>query len=207
MKNQKTKFWDSLAKKYDGLIEKYAYQTYHAVFNLIKNELEPHHEILEIGTGTGIVAQAIAPGVKSIVAIDSSEGMIEIARSKQEKENINNVSFSVDNAYELSHKENSFDAVIAMNIIHLLPKPEKVVEELKKVVKNGGKIFVPTYCHGENFTSLLLSYLSSLSGFKVPNRWSVNKFHSFLKSAGLEIKDEKTFPGRFPLAYVVLTIS
>ena len=205
MQKQKPKFWDFLSKRYDRLIEKHAKQAYDAVIQLIKNELKPDYNILEIGAGTGIIALEIASSAESIVAIDTSKGMLESAKQKQLKEKITNIYFELGDAYNLSCNENSMDTVICMNVMHLLPQPEKVVSEIKRVVINDGKIILPTYCHGENFKSKIYSYLSSLSGFKVPNRWSIIGFHHFLESQGLKILNEKTFPGKFPLAYVVLS--
>lgn len=204
MKTQKPKFWDFLSKKYDRLIEKNAKKTYDETIQLIKNELEQNNSILEIGTGTGLIALAIASSVKSIIAIDTSKGMLELAKQKQSKEKIGNISFEEGNANNLSFRDNSMDAIICMNIMHLLPKPEDVITQIKRVVKHNGKIILPTYCHGENRKSKFFSYLSSLSGFKVPNRWSIKNFHVFLENQGLKIQNEKTFPGKFPLSYVVL---
>ncbi len=205
MRAQKPGFWDFLSRRYDRLIEKNAKQTYNTTIELIKNELSPDYTILEIGTGTGIIALSVASSVKTIVAIDTSKGMLEQAKQKQKNEGIINITFEPGDANQLIIEDTSMDAIICMNIMHLLPNPELVVSEIKRVIKPNGKLILPTYCHGENLKSKLFSYLSSLSGFKVPNRWSVKEFHDFLKNQNLQIEKERTFPGKFPLSYVVLT--
>lgn len=207
MKTQKPKFWDFLSKRYDRLIEKHAKQTYDDVIKLIKDELKQDNNILEIGTGTGLIALAIASHVESVVAIDTSKGMLELAKQKQAKEKISNINFEMGDANNLAFNDNSKDVVICMNIMHLLPKPETAISEIKRVIKPNGKIIFPTYCHGENLKSKTYSFLSSLSGFKVPNRWSIKSFHRFLETQELKIQTEKVFPGRFPLAYIILTMN
>lgn len=202
-KNQESKFWDSLAKKYDPLISKYASENYNRVIQLIKDELWVDAEVLEVACGTGIISLALSDALSTITAIDYADEMLNVAKEKQLEQNIGNVSFQNGDVYNLNFNDHSFDAIVGMNIFHLLPEPQNALAEIKRVLKPDGTILLPTYCHGDNLASLSLSYLTRLSGFKVPNRWSVNQFHSFINNSGFKITNTQTFKGKFPLAYVV----
>jgi ubiquinone/menaquinone biosynthesis C-methylase UbiE len=197
-------FWNSFATRYDQLIQKYAQSTYLAVIELIKLELEEQQIVVEIGTGTGLIALAVADRVKHIHAVDYSPEMILEAQRKQEQTGITNITFREADAYQLPFEKATADRIIAMNILHLLSSPKNVLAECRRILKPGGKLILPTYCHGDNLGSLILSYLSSLSGFKVENRWSVKAFINYLQNNGYKCSPEKVFPGKFPLTYVMV---
>ena len=56
-----------------------------------------------------------------------------------------NVFFKKADITNLKCKDERFDKVVAGNVIHLVPNPEKAMAELNRVVKPGGKIIIPTY--------------------------------------------------------------
>ena len=99
-------------------------------------------------------------------------------------------------------KSKSFDIVIASNVLHLLFYPEKAIQEMKRVLKDNGQIIVPTYCHGENLKSLLISRLMGLAGFKARNRWSIKSFKDFIEKNGFKIADSEVFKDKIPLVYI-----
>lgn len=201
--NYKQKFWDSYSKKYDSFISKHASKTYATVINNIKQELEPGSMVLEIATGTGLLSFAIASMVKHITAIDYSPRMINIAKQKQASTHTRNITFSVGNAYNLSFDKNEFDIVIASNVFHLLPSPEIALSEIKRVLKDNGTLLIPTYCHGNNIKSHILSRIMTLTGFSVWNRWSVESFRKFVTENGFMVQKEHIITDKITLSYIV----
>lgn len=206
MKRKKgNRFWDSLANRYDEFIDKYAKKTYQESFRLMKLHLSKESRVLEIGTGTGLVAFTIANEVKHITAIDYSEEMIRVANNKLMESELNNIEFKLSPATGIHYPDQSFDLVIASNIFHLLPEPEKVLSEISRLIVPKGKVILPTFCHGQNLKTKLMSSLMNLSGFKAENKWSAKQFRQFLQNQGFKVDEESIIKDRIPLSFIVVS--
>ncbi|NPD47647.1 MULTISPECIES: class I SAM-dependent methyltransferase [unclassified Lentimicrobium] len=197
------RYWNSFAKKYDQFIAKYAQNTYNKSIALIKKELKNNDEVLEIGTGTGIISFAIATEVKRIIATDYAPAMIDIALKKQKRNNIQNIKFKLGSAKEIDSIEEVFDIVIASNVFHLIPKASEALLEIKRVMKSEGRVILPTYCHGQNIKSRMVSTFMSLSGFKAANKWSIASYRDFIKNEGFIIIKEIIIEDKIPLSFII----
>lgn len=204
MKNKNdNRFWNSFANKYDKFITKYVNITYTRIIQLIEPELSTDLEVLEVGTGTGIISLSIANKVKNIVAIDFAPEMIKIAKIKLEESNIDNIEFKVNPATNIEYQNKSFDLIVASNVFHLLPEPEKALHEIIRLLNNNGKVILPTYCHGQNLKTRFISAITSITGFKATNKWSLREYRKFIESNGLKIKTEEIIRDKIPLSFIV----
>ena len=97
--NSNKKFWNRFASKYD-LIIKQDEQAYEEMIKLIRRDVNSKMEMLELATGTGLIALRIADKVKYLEATDFSEEMIKEAK---QKERPNNLNFSVEDACNLPY--------------------------------------------------------------------------------------------------------
>lgn len=97
--------------------------------------------MLEFGCGTGTTAIAHAPFVKQIIASDISIKMLEIAEQRAREAAIGNIRFCQGSLEQLSLENDSFDAVLGLNILHLLENPETTVARVHALLKPGG-VFV-----------------------------------------------------------------
>lgn len=202
---KETRFWNWFADKYDLFIKKTQSKIYQLILENIDLELNINFRVLEIGTGTGIVPFHICSKVSSITATDISSEMIKIAKQKQKNLNIKNIDFQVQDSYNLTLPDNSFDLVIANNVLHLLFEPEQALNEVKRVMKDNAFFIAPTFCLGENPKSRMISKLVGfLSGFKVVNQWTFDDFKSSIKNNGFSIEKALQVHGRFPLSFLVL---
>ena len=199
----KEQFWDSYARKYDRFIDRYAGSTYKEIMGSILNETCSEDNVLEIGTGTGIIACEVASRVKSIVATDISIEMINHANAKLANSYIDNLQFHIGSAYSISYPDKYFDIAIASNVFHLLSDPEKAIKEISRVLNGNGKLIIPTYCHGEHLISRFISLLMSISGFTVENRWSIIEYREFIESMNLKILLERTIWDKIPISIIV----
>ena len=95
-------------------------------------------DVLECACGTGLLTRHIAPVCRHIVATDFSEKMLERARRKCL--DYGNASFEYADIFHLDYPDESFDKVIAANVIHLLDEPLKALSELDRVCRKGGSI-------------------------------------------------------------------
>lgn len=207
MKNRvdiERKFWDSFARKYDKDRKKSANnETYEEMFKMFLEDVDGTEDLLEVATGTGLISLQIRNFVPSITAIDLSPEMLKIAQEKAEKQSVNNIDFRIGDICQLEFLDNSFDTVIASNVLHLLFEPDVAMQEIKRVLKPNGKIIVPTYCHGENFKSHFFSRCMNLMGFRARSRWSFNSFQKFVEKNGFSITKTKIINGVIPLCYLV----
>ena len=101
-----------------------------------------HGRVLEVGVGTGLSLPSYAPRLE-IVGIDLSPDMLEKAREKVIEEGLRNVTGLHEmDAGELTFPDASFDTVVAMYVITVVPEPEKVMRELARVTKVGGQVIL-----------------------------------------------------------------
>jgi phosphatidylethanolamine/phosphatidyl-N-methylethanolamine N-methyltransferase len=98
--------------------------------------------VLEVGVGTGLSLPEYKPHL-DIVGIDLAPEMLDKARERIAKENLTNVSGLHEmDAGNLEFPDASFDTVVAMYVITVVPDPEKVMRELARVVKPGGQVLL-----------------------------------------------------------------
>ena len=201
--NRERGFWDSFAKKYDRFIDKNATSSYERLLKELKADSNGASDLLEIATGTGLLSIELQSLVQKITAIDISPEMIALANQKLQDKHITNIEFKVGDSYQLEFGDSSYDLLIASNVLHLLFQPEIALKEMSRVAKPNGKIILPTFMHGQNLKSHLLSRLMGIVGFKARNRWSVDSFKTFVEKYGLKIDKVEVFKDKIPMMYLI----
>jgi ubiquinone/menaquinone biosynthesis C-methylase UbiE len=93
---------------------------------------------LDVGTGTGALAFALAPRVREVVAVDADAAMVEKARASAPP----NVSLVEADATNLPFESGSFDLAATLRTLHHVRRPELVVAELVRVTRPGGILLV-----------------------------------------------------------------
>lgn len=97
-------------------------------------------ELIEIGIGTGRIALPVAEHVRQIVGIDLSVGMMGRLREKQQTNFVGTRILPVQgDVMQLPVTAKQFDAALLIHILHLIPQPERAVQELARVLRPGGK--------------------------------------------------------------------
>lgn len=136
-------FWDKVSPVYDLFENVYNRKVYNGTGAKVAEMASPSDEVLECACGTGAISRYIAPKCKKLVATDLSSGMLRQASGKCRK--YGNTVFKKADITNIHCRNGRFDKVVAGNVIHLLPEPEKALHELVRVTKPGGKIIIPTY--------------------------------------------------------------
>lgn len=154
--------------------------------------------VLELATGPGLIAKNIANSAKSIVATDFAPKMIETAKKSATPEN---VTFEVADATDLRFKENSFDAVIIANALHIIPNPEKALSEIDRVLKDKGILIAPNFIFRADGKKNLWQKILSLVGIKFAHEWTAEQFKAFLSQNGWSVTKEEILKGRIDLLY------
>jgi ubiquinone/menaquinone biosynthesis C-methylase UbiE len=196
------KFWDKYAYKYDRFIDRRV-PSYGPMMKKLLSYVDESKDVLEIATGTGLIALKIAPHCKKVYACDISEPMIQVSKEKQKKLNISNIEFTVQDAYDLTYEKDFFDVVIASNTLHIMIHPDKALSSIFKVLKRDGILIAPTICHGVSLKTKFLSSFISLFGFKAYHKWSIESFKEFLESNNYKIIEFELIKDTMPMAFAV----
>ncbi len=102
----------------------------------------PVDRMLDIGCGTGIYFDALAPYAREIDALDCAESMIETARQYCQSEGLNSIRAAVGSAQATGFEANSFDVVVELDVLHHVEDLQAVLREVHRVLKPGGLFFV-----------------------------------------------------------------
>jgi ubiquinone/menaquinone biosynthesis C-methylase UbiE len=205
--NNDIRFWERLAPNYDRHV-KWLGKSQNRVIELLRDQVANSRRVLDVGTGTGNIALAVAEVVPFVDAVDLSPVMLEVARSKAMARRIQNVRFWQQGAYELDFPDQSFDVVILSHVLHILERPQAALSEARRVLKRGGLILTPTYCHGQTRFARTLSFFARhLLKQPVYYRFTANDLVELVRSSGYEILTCEILPDKIPLAFVVARLS
>ena len=122
-----------------------------------------------------------------VVGIDVSPDMLEHARERLSDEQRSRITLTEMDAQAVDYPDDSFDKVVAMYVVSVAPDPKKVVDEMKRVCKPGGELFIVNHFSQKGPMATLerlASPLSKLVGFR-PSF----PLDDFLAMADLEVID------------------
>lgn len=136
--------YDPVAAEYDGFIERFSSAM--AAHPLALARVTAHTDVLDVGTGTGIVAlkaAALMDAGRKVIAVDLSDGMLTIARGKALDRKLDDrVAFRAMDAEQLELPDASFDVVVSMFALHHFPNPERALHEMFRVLRPGGTLSI-----------------------------------------------------------------
>ena len=190
-------FWDKNAGRYDRFMRKDR-AAYEEIYELIR-PIVRHKTVLELATGTGLIAKNIVNAAAHIEATDASPEMIAEAKRDNHSAKLH---FSVQDMFRLPYAEESFDVVIVSNALHIVPQPEKALQEIKRVLKDDGTLIAPTFTHaGNSFSGMVRAFFMRMAGFPLHSRWTSAEYLRFLRQNGWTVRKSAVLKASFPLAY------
>ena len=190
-------FWDRNADLYDCFMRKDR-AVYEKMYELIRPVVKDK-TVLELATGTGLIAKHIVKVAACIEATDASPEMIAEAKRGNCSAKLH---FSVQDMFSLPYAGNSFDVVIVSNALHIVPQPEKSLREIKRVLKDDGVLIAPTFTHAENsLRGRIKAYFMRLAGFPLHSRWTSEEYLSFLRQNGRRVRTSAVLKASFTLTY------
>ena len=197
MKEHKN-FWDRNAGRYDRFMRKDG-AAYDEMYELIRPVVKAK-TVLELATGTGLIAKHIVNAAAHIEATDASAEMIAEAKRDNPSAKLH---FSVQDMFRLPYAEESFDVVIVSNALHIVPQPEKALAEIHRVLRDDGVLITPTFTHAENsFFGNSKAFFLKLAGFPLHSRWTSEEYLCFLQQNGWAVRKSDVLKASFPLTYV-----
>ena len=190
-------FWDKNAGRYDRFMRNDR-AAYDEMYELIRPVVR-HKTVLELATGTGLVAKHIVNAAAHIESTDASAEMIAEAKRDTHSAKLH---FSVQDMFRLPYAEESFDVVIVSNALHIVPQPEKALAEIRRVLKDGGVLIAPTFTHaGNSFSGMVKAFFMKLAGFPLHSKWTREEYLRFLRQNGWAVRKSAALKASFPLTY------
>ena len=194
-------YWERQAKRYD-LSMRYFGGPLVRMRALVAERVGPDDRVLEAAAGTGLVTLTLARKAREVIATDYTAAMVELLGQRIRHSGLGNVTCQQADLTALPFPDASFDVVVAANVLHLLPDLPAAFTSLRRVLKPGGKLLVPTYCHRETWTANLLSRLLSLTGFPGYRRYTLATLTADLEANGVRVLRTELIRGPLPIGFV-----
>lgn len=185
VKEKPIKHFNSNAVEYDNSFDG---KFVKAMYQPLLEELEKEEEgkLLDVGCGTGNVLCRLVNGKRELYGIDLSERMVEECKKRMGGD----AYIKMADAEHIPYEDNTFDTLVCNASFHHYPHAVEVLREMKRVLKDGGKLFI-----GEGHIIQPFRILMNFS-FRFSNS---GDFHSYgkheligiLKTNGFQVSEVK----------------
>jgi ubiquinone/menaquinone biosynthesis C-methylase UbiE len=175
-------------------------ETFRAEYDFLVAQLSKKNIVLDVGCGAGRPSKDLAPFCEKIVCLDNDKEMLSFAM--QRSAGVSNIAFEFGEATAMDFPNDAFDFVFATyNLIGSISSDERsrMVSEMFRVTKKGGKVFLVTWKDDSATTDFLKKYYPSIgiSILSINNertvtnkgtfdRISLNDLKKFLLDAGVK---------------------
>lgn len=177
-------FWDGIAGVYD-LAQWFNRRVYREAVPRVAQMVPEWSSVLECAAGTGEFSLAAAEHAGAVMCTDLSRAMLDRAEAKARRRGLTNISFLVRDLTALPDGDDTYDVVIAANVLHLLPEPEEALGELWRVTAPGGKLILPTFLLGEaRGGGRLMVGLYKKLGFSPCRGFTLEGYRNFFRHRG-----------------------
>jgi len=136
------------AKRYNKETQKWMRNVSKSFVSVAKKWGITDGKVLDVGTGTGLLAIGLAKRIPSVevIGLDLSDVVLELARDNvQKSEELLRVSFEKGDAEDMPFEDGTFDLVISSNTLHLIKSPIKMFNEIHRVLKPKGRFFISDF--------------------------------------------------------------
>ena len=195
-------FWNKAAPKYskDAIGDMPAYEE---TLDRMREILQPHHCVLELGCGTGSTALELADSVDRYIGTDVASKMVEIAQGKLTEQSPQNLSFAVQDVGVMTSGSN--DVVLALNLLHLLPDLENTLAEIYKSLPSGGLLISKTGLlkDGLWLLPLVIPLMRAIGKAPFVRSLSEESLIGLLENSGFKVTEKLVQGGMVPRVFIV----
>ena len=205
MTDMNSDYWDKHAKNYDYSMALLG-GPMPRMIELVGEAVRGATRVLEVAAGTGLVTTTLAACAQDVVATDYSVPMLARLKERIRDEGLQNVRCEHADIYALRFDPETFDAVVATNVLHIVPDTQAALVALRRVLRPGGRMVVPAYCHDETALSWMVSRVLAVTGFPGYRRFTFRGLREAVEESGFRISRSEMLPGLIPIGYVEGTI-
>lgn len=193
-------FWDRFAKLYAPFMKK-DQGLYDEVCKYLSPYLNKDMDVLELACGSGQFSFSLSNMTKSWIGTDFSEQMIIEAKKRGGGDNL---SFEVADAGNLSFSNEKFNCVLITNALHIMPKADRAMREIYRVLKPKGILLAPTFLWKEGKERNILKKIMSIFGFKMYEEWNQESFKEFVEKNGFSVLEMNlAYGGLAPIGVMI----
>ncbi|MGH7923586.1 MAG: class I SAM-dependent methyltransferase [Candidatus Binatus sp.] len=142
-----SRVYSDLARFYDFFFGRVFVDREHEVIESLN--LRPGNRVLEVGVGTGIALDGYPP-YAHVVAIDPSADMLKCAEKRVTEHGWSHIELRQGDALNLDFPDDSFDYVTSFHVLTVVPDPDRMMSEMVRVCKPGGRIAITTHFQSSN---------------------------------------------------------
>ena len=195
-------FWNTISGIYDFVENTFNGKVNKDIVEYVANLMAEDDNVLECACGTGMFSLPIARRCKSLTATDFADKMLSQARKKCK--DLPNVLFELADITRLNYDDETFDKVVAANVIHLLDNPAAAMSELMRVCKKGGVVIIPTYINESTKAASAAAKFFNLLGANFKHEFSAASYQEFFKEMGYNVSEYYVADGRMPCCAAII---
>jgi len=151
--------------------------------------LSTNDNLLEIGIGTGRISLPLVSYVNMIAGVDISLEMMKVLLTKRDSRHVLPV---LADGHELPYTSDCFDAVLIVHVLHLVPEPVRILNDVKRVLKPGGHLLHGfTASNTDDDNPVVKAWMSNRPPRKTGNNWKQSA--KAIDSSGWVLEDQSTF--------------
>lgn len=187
------RFWDKQANKYDKTEKKFEQNYIKAVANT-KKHLSANDIVLDYGCGTGTSTNELTGCVKQIYANDISSRMIEVAKAKAAELGIDNINYANTTIFDEGYEKESFDTVLAFNVLHLVKDVQEVMQRINELLKPQGLFISTTACLGQKktFLGILAFIFTKLRIIPYIKLFKITELENLIANGNFQVVETET---------------
>jgi ubiquinone/menaquinone biosynthesis C-methylase UbiE len=160
----------------------------------------PTWRVLDVGTGTGHTAFALAPLVRSVVGVDLTPEMLAEARRLQAAQGLPGVSFQVADVHQLPFESGAFELVTCRRAAHHFSNIAGALLEMKRVLAAGGRLVIDDRSGPEDDeVDALMNELDTLHDASHVQQYRPSAWRRLLEEAGLQVEVVEPYMRHRPL--------
>lgn len=203
---EKEKYWSRFA---DDFEERNNYVVGKLDMKTMLNEVSKQKGLkktLELACGNGTYSQVLAKNSDTLLATDFSEAMVELAKNKLKA--FANVKVENADAFNLRSDSNSFDTVFMANLLHVVPNPEDIIVESKRILKKEGRIIILDFgMEGMSYINIIKMIYRYIKSYGKPpaqgKKLNVKSITEMLINQGFNIKVGTLIGHKMKAAFVI----
>lgn len=178
-------FWQRWASCYGPLMQS-SEPLYAAIAQQMQPHLTPEMNVLELACGSGQLSFRLSRLVRDWEATDFSPKMIAQAKLKPRGAGLH---FSVQDATSLPYADETFDAVLIANALHIMPGRKRLWQKFTGCSSPAASCLPQPLCMARYPATRLRMLAMRCAGLQIYNSWMVPQYLAFLQAGGFAVQE------------------